>query len=184
VIEFNVAQLLKSPVGTVRDYDVDETLPTIEEYETTEPVRGHVKLTRTNQGVLVEARLATTVRLECSRCLEEVVAPLRVYVHEEFLPTVDVVTGLPLELPPESEAFAIDEHHILDLGEAVRQYALLEIPLQPLCRAECAGLCPNCGQNLNTGRCDCPAEPVGSQMAMLGQLLRQYEPRDGDRDKE
>jgi uncharacterized protein len=171
VIEFNVAQLLKAPVGTTRHYDVDETLPAIEEYEATEPVRGHVKLVRTNRGILVEARLATAVRLPCSRCLEDLVAPLRIRMDEEFLPTVDVVTGVPLEQPGGEDAFTIDEHHILDLDEAVRQYGLLELPSQPLCRAGCAGLCPTCGENLNYGRCDCLVEPEDSRVGTLGQLL-------------
>jgi len=175
VIEFNVAQLLKSPVGTSREYDVDETLPTIEEYETTEPVRGHVKLTRTNRGILVDARLRTAVRLQCSRCLEELVTPLAFRIHEEFLPTVDVATGLPLQIPEGGDAFTIDEHHILDLGEAIRQYGLLELPLQPLCRAECAGLCPTCGKNLNYGRCECPPERAGGRTGTLGQLLGQLQ---------
>lgn len=171
MIEFNVAQLLKSPVGTTREYDVDEELPAIDEYETTEPIRGHVKLTRTGRGILVDARLHTAVRAECSRCLEELTIPLGIRINEEFLPTVDLATGLPIELPKGSEAFTIDEHHVLDLGEAIRQYGLLEVPLQPLCRAACAGLCPTCGQNLNIGQCNCPTEPSGGQLAALGQLL-------------
>ncbi len=173
MIEFNVAQLLKSPVGTTRQYDVDEPLPAVEGYQPTEPVRGRVKLTRTNQGILVDARLATAVRLECSRCLEEVVAPVKMHIEEEFLPTVDLETGLPAEPPEgsEAEAFTIDEHHILDLDEAIRQYLLLSLPLQPLCRADCAGLCPTCGKNLNEGQCDCPAEPVDDRLAPLAGLF-------------
>ncbi len=175
-MEYNVAQLLKAPLGTVRHYDVDETLPTIDEYPTTEPVDGHVKLTRTKRGILVEANLATAVELQCSRCLASMVTPLRIRVREEFLPTVDVSTGLPVEKPEDvDEAFAIDEHHILDLGEAIRQYGLLAVPLKPLCRAECAGLCPSCGQNLTQGRCACPAEPQDERLASLARLLDKTE---------
>ncbi len=175
-MEYNVAQLLKAPLGSVRHYEVHETLPTIDEYATTEPVRGHLKLTRTKRGILVDADLATAVELQCSRCLGRLVTPLRIRVREEFLPTVDVITGLPADKPEDvEEAFSIDEHHILDLGEPVRQYGLLEVPLQPLCRAECAGLCPRCGGNLNEGRCTCPAEPADERLAKLAGLLDQTE---------
>lgn len=179
VMEYNVAQLMKGPVGAVRRYDVDEWLPTIEQYASTEPVRGHVKLTRTNRGVLVELQATTALQLQCSRCLEDLVCPLEIGIREEFLPTVDVVTGLPVDIPSsESNAFTIDEHHILDLSESVRQYALLEVPLQPLCRADCAGLCPTCGADRNAGQCACLAEPEDARLAVLARLLGPIEDKE------
>jgi uncharacterized protein len=172
---FNVAQLLKAPIGTTREYDVDDQLPTIEDNPTTEPVRGHVKLIRTRRGVLVNANLATATRLQCSRCLEDAVAPLDLHIEEELVPTVDVNTGLPVPAlaGEEAGAFKIDEHHHLDLTEAVRQYGLLAIPLQPLCREDCAGLCPVCGKNRNAGSCECNSEPDDPRLVPLRQLLDQ-----------
>ena len=51
-----------------------------------------------------------------------------------------------------------DERHILDLSEAVRQYAIIGVPMKVLCREECAGLCMVCGKNLNEGSCYCKSE--------------------------
>jgi uncharacterized protein len=180
---FNVAQLLKSPIGTTRQYDVDHPLPTIDENPLAEPVRGRAKLVRTRRGVLVEADLSTAARLQCSRCLEDVVAPLKLHFEEEFLPTIDVVTGAPVAPQPgdDDSAFKIDEHHQLDLAEAVRQYGLLEIPLQPLCRENCAGLCPTCGKNRNDGACECAPEPDDPRLAAFRRFLAEVETPGADR---
>lgn len=178
---FNVAQLLKAPIGTTRQYDVADRLPPSEENAITEPVSGHVKLVRTLRGVLVEADLATAARLECGRCLEETTTSLSLHIEEEFIPTIDVNTGF--VVPPQSgddeSDFRIDDHHQLDISEAVRQYGLLEIPLQPLCRENCAGLCPTCGANLNDGVCGCQIELADPRLLSLQQLFGAAEGLDG-----
>ena len=155
-MQFNVAGLLQEPVGATRRHEVAEDVGRIDEQlMATEPVQGHAKLTRTNAGILVDAKLHTAVRLHCSRCLIELVVPLDLRFSEEYQPAVDIATGLSLPQPEEWSVFKIDETHILDLSEAFRQYALLALPMAPLCDAACAGLCPECGHNLNEGPCQC-----------------------------
>jgi uncharacterized protein len=181
-VEFNVAQLLKSVVGTSREYDVDEPLDTIDEFEAASPVQGQVRLLRTNRGVFVDARLGASVKLVCGRCLGEAIEPVQIRVREEFLPTIDIDTGLPTSEETDEETGLIDEHHILSLDDAFRQYALLELPIRPLCRPDCAGLCPRCGKNLNEGPCDCPPEPVEESLEPLAVLLRDLEVEDARHD--
>lgn len=171
-MEFNVAQLLKGPVGGIREYEIADSLAEIAEIAWVGPVTGKVRIIRTNRGVLVRAHLESTVGADCSRCLVPFEYPLRIDFEEEFLPTLDVETGLPIDIGAEdSSAFAIDEKHILDLREAVRQYALLVQPMQPLCQPECQGLCPVCGANLNLASCRCPREPVDRPWAALSALV-------------
>jgi len=173
---FNVSQLLKAAVGTTRTYDVDETLPQLDEdVRLTEPIRGTVRLIRTNQGVLVDARLKTAAKEECSRCLDVYVEPLDIRFSEEYIPTVDVVTGQQLNIPHESYAFQINERHALDLTPAVREYGVLELPMKPLCRSDCAGLCPVCGVNRNQQRCQCVVKPEDERFAILESLLSDHE---------
>jgi uncharacterized protein len=97
--------------------------------------------------------------------------PVPVEFEEEYFPVVDVVSGRSLSLTDEPGCFTIDEHHILDLTEAVRQYALLALPMKTLCRQDCAGLCPTCGRNLNQGGCDCPPQSVDPRFSKLSNLL-------------
>ena len=119
----NVAQFLKSDIGTIRYVEIDESgPPLVDEAELTAPVRGSVELIRTNRGILARANLTTSVRLECSRCLELFVDRLAVSFSEEYVPVVDVETGAPTKIPHESHTFLINERHELDLAEAVREY--------------------------------------------------------------
>ncbi|MDO8673099.1 MAG: DUF177 domain-containing protein [Dehalococcoidia bacterium] len=170
-IEFNVSQLLKLAVGAKRVYHVDEDVEGIGESGNLTRVCGDVKLLRTATGILVNAALATTVEGTCSRCLEPMVCELELEVEEEYFPTVDVDTGYKVAVPEDVTAFTIDANHVLSLDEAVRQYTVISQPMQPLCAADCAGLCPECGANLNLAPCECHLQADGGPFAVLGGLL-------------
>ncbi len=85
---------------------------------------------------------------------------------------VDVVTGARLPAPEEPTPFLIDEHHILNLCEALRQQLVIAEPMQPLCKEECAGLCQVCGQDKNGGSCACASGELDSRWAALGDFPR------------
>lgn len=182
-MQFNVSHLLKSPVGTTRDYEFDpgERLPLDAETMAIAD-GGHVRIDRTNTGILTRGHLDATVDLSCARCLDEAAATVGVDFAEEFEPSVDVTSGRPLPAPENDLTFTIDQNHQLDLGEALRQNVIAALPIQPLCRPDCAGLCPTCGANLNDGdgvcRCDRADEaPLAPGMtrpfAALAELLAQ-----------
>ncbi|HEX5417616.1 MAG TPA: DUF177 domain-containing protein [Chloroflexota bacterium] len=176
----NVAQLLKADVGTARQYDVDESIgPLAENAEVTAPVRGTVRLMRTNRGILARANLETSVKLECSRCLEAFVKDLPIQFSEEFIPEIDVATGRPANVPHESYAFMIDVHHELNLEPAVREYGLIELPIAPICQDNCAGLCPVCGANRNTQTCECVVQATDERLAALSRFFAE----DGDHEQ-
>jgi uncharacterized protein len=77
-----------------------------------------------------------------------------------------------MKLPPPDDpgSFTIDEHHILDLTEAIRQYIVTAMPMKSLCREDCAGLCPTCGKDLNQGKCGCKQEELDPRWAELLKL--------------
>lgn len=170
-MQFNVAQLLKGPIGSSRRYTVDHTFERLADTGT-DHAEGQVVLTRTDQGIWVSGALEATAVSTCSRCLASFHHPVRFQLDEEYLPTVDIVTGTPLEVPNEEEgAFAIDQHHVLDLIEAVRQSTVINMPMKPLCRTDCRGICPECGLNLNEGTCRCPHAAGDPRFQVLRQLL-------------
>ena len=167
-MQINVSGLLKSVLGSKLDYRVSDVI-SISGADS--PVQGEVWLTRTDRGILVKAKLNVELKATCGRCLGVFSCPVAVNFEEEYFPVIDVVSGRSLSLPDEPGCFTIDEHHILDLTEAVRQYALLALPMKLLCRQDCAGLCPTCGRNLNQGGCDCPPQGVDPRWSKLGKLL-------------
>lgn len=166
-MRINVAQQLKSSVGDIRRYSVDDTT------DDGFPVRGEAKLVLTNRSILATGKFSTAVHSTCSRCLEEFEQPFEFEIEEEFFPTGDIL-NVPAESADEeakANGFVIGEDHVLDLSEALRQNLLLSFPIKPVCRPECAGLCQKCGRNLNLGTCNCVIEASDPRWAPLQQLL-------------
>lgn len=137
MLAINVSQLLKESVGATRSLEAAGDINIIDDAST---VTGGVTLVRTDRGILVKGRLKVTVGATCCRCLDVFKCPLDIDIEEEYLPSVDINSGLALEAPDDGESFIVDEHHVLDLTEAIRQYTILAIPMKPLCRQDCAGV--------------------------------------------
>ena len=179
---FNVAQLLKEPVGSTRKLNLDIAALALDDAETGEhgagpvdacQVTGRAKVTRIGDGLLVQGNVAAEVEAECSRCLDRISMPVEGTLEEQYQPTVDVMTGAPVnraDYEANDAAFDIDANHMMDLSEPVRQALLVAMPMKPLCRADCKGLCPQCGANWNDGPCDCRTEVVDSRWSGLREL--------------
>ena len=162
-MRYNVADLLKAETGWTRRIEVDEPFHSDDlDVELVGPIQGDLTFTRDHAGVLVQGELGVTVRLPCVRCLEPVEAEVSFELSEQFLPTVYIPGGPDLTDKAEREAETeIDEHHVLDLTEVVRQNLDVAMPIHTVCREECRGLCPQCGTNWNEAECDCepPTDP-------------------------
>lgn len=171
---FKVSQLLQEPTGATRQYQLDDEQFKLDQSLTMRPVVGNVLLTRTPDGVLADVDVESKVELECSRCLTRYEQPLTLAFSEEFYQTVNVNTGARLPLPDDDDIFLIDETHKLDLGEPMREYAVLELPPAPRCREDCKGLSLT-GRNLNEEPDDAPVEAGDERLAVLEQLLQRPE---------
>lgn len=168
-MQINVSQLLRASVGTTQEYEISEAVDVLGDGNI-RPVEGKIKLLRMDRSILVEATLHTGVELSCSRCMGMFISPLTLNIEEEFIPTVDVVSGVKLPSPEEPGTFTIDEHHVIDLTEAIGQYAWMAVPMKPVCREDCAGLCRQCGQNLNMEKCGCPSDMTDPRWSGLTEL--------------
>ena len=150
VVSVNVAQLLLSAPGAVREFDFAESFRDLfDDLQVCGPIAGHARLMRTSDGILVSTRHSVQVALECARCLEDVTARVEGALDEEFLPSFDINTGFPVEVPGEEDQPRIDEHHEIHLDDVLRQNVLTNLPFRPLCEAACPGLCQTCGQRLD-----------------------------------
>jgi DUF177 domain-containing protein len=166
---WNVAGLLADDPGATRDYEVaGVTIDLGEDLRQADPIEGHVRLARTNRGLLVIADLRTSLQAECSRCLREIEVPIEIFIEEEALPSIDIHTGavVPAE-PGDDEPIRLTDHHELDLEGPVREAILLAEPIAPLCREDCPGLCAVCGERLDDGSHDHPSDDIDPRLEAL-----------------
>ena len=168
----NVAQLLMEPMGTTRTIEVNG--PVLELAESGPAfVSGKLVLTRTDMGIWASGSAEISADATCSRCLVPFTYWATVRVDDVFLPKVDPATGKRTDpmWDPDADADSIDDHHVLDLSKTLREYRLAAMLLAPLCREDCAGICPECGADRNETACSCEPEP-DPRWASLRELLR------------
>lgn len=163
-MRINVAQLLKESIGSSRSYQINESVGE----EGINSVKGEITLTRTDRGILVKGAMAANVTGICSRCLSPVDYLVNFDLEDEFFPSAEIASSSPL--PEEATSFTIDDNHVLDLSEVIRQYTLLAMPTKPLCRPDCAGLCPSYGYDLNQSSCQCSSRVYNQRWSKLVRL--------------
>jgi uncharacterized protein len=170
-MELNVSQLLMQPSGSSREYHLDEVVNLTEDIRGAR-FQGRVNLLRTNMSVWVSAILNSAIDSECGRCLTPISHPIHLEIEEEFVPTLNPMTGAKTPLPDDDDKdyCIIDENHILDLTGTIREYTIMALPMKPLCGHQCAGLCPTCGADLNVSACSCEA-PMDARWAPLLELI-------------
>lgn len=150
MLSYNVADLLRAAPGTQLHYEVElPGLPIADDLRLAAPIEGQLRLSRAGRTVLAQAELSTALEGTCGRCLRPVVSPIEVSIEEVALPSVDIDSGLPVDLSKEPDALHLDAHHQLDMAEPIREAIVLAEPINLLCRPDCAGLCPACGVDLN-----------------------------------
>jgi len=160
-MQYNVSQLLREHVGSVRRYALNPEAPVH---------RGTVEFIRTPTGVLVRCEADVILDASCSRCLAPFGYPEHIRFEEVFYQQVDVVSGARIQTEAEPESFLIDTNHTIDITEAVRQYSEMAAAMQPLCRPDCPGICPDCGQDLSIATCHCDRTPVDARWGALAAL--------------
>ena len=124
---------------------------------------GVINISRTPQGLFARAEFAAKTTLECVRCLTEFDHRIAWTFEELYAFDARSVTDSGLILPEDGQ---------IDVAELLREYALLEIPISPICKADCQGLCIECGQNLNLKDCGHSQEDNDSPFAVLKDLLK------------
>jgi uncharacterized protein len=122
--------------------------------EWTGPIRCRLRVEKNGDQVSIRGRLEADAHLECVRCLK----PVQIAIQAPFEVFAERAGGRRREL---DDALERDDYMMfhdgrrLDLREQARETLLLEVPMAPKCRPDCAGLCPRCGADLNQGPCGC-----------------------------
>jgi len=153
-VVINVAPLLKQPLGTRVDQTIEESPidPRGENAGLLDAsivdVDALVHATHTNPGVYFEGTADAHVGALCARCLVPIDTPVHADFAEQYYATVPVDTGVGVVEAP-LDAKTIGSDFKIDLTPLLREELILVTPVAPLCRPDCAGLCPVCGEDLN-----------------------------------
>ena len=113
---------------------------------------------KTGRALIVRGNLATALRLRCVRCLEDFTIPLAVSFHYQLLPEQKRELPQEMEIPKEEFDTYYYSGAVVDLGPLVLEQIILHIPVHPLCRESCKGICQHCGADLNRAPCSCAGE--------------------------
>jgi len=124
---------------------------------------------KTKLGLLVSGTVALSLTLTCSRCLTAFVYPVKADFSEEFLPRGQVTESTEVDAFETAPTFFGD---YIDISGLVTEAVILEIPMKAVCREDCLGICPKCGQVLNEKVCKCEAVQPDPRLAVLADLLK------------
>jgi uncharacterized protein len=144
-----------------------------EDFQLVAPVVLTAEVRKDARKVRLVGRIGTTLECECSRCLEPFRVPVDAGVDLMFLPA-EQNTGAPeQEVAEDDLGVSYYRDDVIDLGEVMREQFYLALPMKPLCREDCQGLCPICGINRNREQCTCAATWVDPRMDALRRFKTQ-----------
>jgi uncharacterized protein len=136
----NVGFIIHETIGYSREFPFDFESISLPPDTKLSNLSGLVRVTRTAQGLLVQVKMQAYLPATCVRCLTEFSQLLQIEFTDLYAFTQNSVTESDLIMP---------ENGKLDLAPIVRDEMLLAYPIGPLCKPDCKGLCPICGENLN-----------------------------------
>jgi uncharacterized protein len=161
-LRLNVGFLITATIGTNRDFSFDYDTMRLGDDLTVRMFSGTAEFSRTPQGLLLQGDFSAETDLECVRCLEMYIQPLKWSLTDLY--------AFERRHMSESGLLMPESGHI-DLEPLLREYALLEFPIKPICKPDCKGLCQVCGENLNKVDCGHRPEP-DSPFVALKDLLQ------------
>jgi uncharacterized protein len=200
-LKIDVRGLIGSP-GEQRHYDLTVPVPLAKmsgQAVRFEPARLHMVLTSTPKGILASGNLSSAARLQCGRCLVEFEQVLEDRFEHLFMlsepPSSHHQAGGPrrvragevLEDDEDEEVLGEGEEMDvspivdgqIDLSPIVAAVLDLAMPMKPLCRPDCQGLCSMCGHPLNEGPCNCEPDIIDPRLGALAKLLPKQPVEDG-----
>lgn len=163
-LRLNVGFLVAEEAGYSHEFPFDFPKIQIADDLDLRHFHGVALIGRTPQGLLLQAEFSAQIRLECARCLKDYSHAIHWTMTELYAFNRKSVSESGLLLP--------EDAHI-DLQPLVREYALLELPINPICKPDCKGLCPLCGQDLNKRDCGHRAQAEISPFSALKDLLEE-----------
>jgi uncharacterized protein len=160
-LKIQVSDLL-SKAGTARHEDVSLDLEfSLPNASVSDEVAAALDLRSIVDGVVLRGRADVVVELTCTRCLTEWQTAMQVPLEAVFR----------LEPDDEDDELPIEPGGWIDVEPVIHDEVSLAVPAKPVCREDCAGLCPTCGTDLNENPCDGHGDVPDSPFAALRDLF-------------
>jgi uncharacterized protein len=132
-------------------------------------VSGRIK--RDGSKLKISGSIQAVVEVECDRCLKAIELPVETRIALEYVTTEEYDRLHAAELAEEDLSLSVYNGETIDIDEIVREQVLLAVPTHILCREDCKGLCPTCGQDRNLADCSCEETEIDPRWAELKKLI-------------
>ncbi len=154
MLSLNLSKI-RTPHERFEQVYAPEQLATDQDFAVIAPVSLGFDIFKDNDQFRVVGNVKTTLELPCSRCLEPFTLPVDQSFDLRYQPHARNTGEDEREIEEDDLTTAFYEHDAIDLGQLMREQFYLALPMKPLCRDDCKGLCPVCGANWNREKCDC-----------------------------
>lgn len=170
-MNLDLTQFRQPESDIARHYEPEEFEGRTSQFKVTAPVDLRFKVHKDKNRYRLVGRVTTLVEQGCSRCLEPFRQDLDVPFDVSYLPLSENagVEEREVEEDDLSDAFYRDDQ--IDLRQLMEEQFYLTLPMKPLCREDCKGLCPSCGANLNEVTCKCEVRWEDPRLAALKALM-------------
>jgi uncharacterized protein len=129
---------------------------------------GKVELVAGGDGeIRVKGHLSVVMEADCDRCLEAAQFPIDSNFELFYTPMTEGPVNEEVAIDASEAEIGFYEGDGIELNDVLREFVLLTLPMQRVCREDCKGICPSCGQNRNQKDCGCRAVPLDDRWAAL-----------------
>jgi uncharacterized protein len=168
----DVSQMREARARVDRTYAASAVVSDDEVYSVVAPITLGLDVHRDRDQFRLVGQVTTTLELTCSRCLEQFQTQAAESFDVVFLPHREDAGDTDLKIEDDDLTTTYYRDHVIDLGQIMQEQFYLAVPMKPLCREDCRGLCANCGTNLNNGSCGCTTTWHDPQLEVLRALLK------------
>jgi uncharacterized protein len=182
-MRLDLSHIRQSETSFDKRYEPEAFAGAVEDYRVVAPVVLRFTIHKDKDRFRLVGSVATTLEVECSRCLERFTLPVEREFDLRYLPAGGESPSGGGE--DDEDGIADDDVSVtfyrddaIDIGELLREQFYLALPMKPLCRPDCRGICPHCGINRNVESCQCEGRWEDPRLAGLKTLMTKRKPND------
>ena len=140
------------------------------EFRVVSPASINARIDKDRDRFRLVGTISARLELSCGRCLESFELPVEASFDVRYMPQSENA-GDEREVEEDDLSVAFYRDEVIDLGQLMEEQFYLALPMKPLCREACQGLCPSCGANLNQETCSCQVRWEDPRLAGLKALM-------------